>query len=106
MGTGLAVTNVFSCLNFSRVVLDFLFHCHILEMSFEMGDAPRSFNGLVRPLFSFSPKQRKTLRSSAHHKKGRDLILRKTGAGSKQGCQGGGVQSQRETRLRSHSRLT
>jgi hypothetical protein len=64
MWTGLAVARVFSCLKLSRVVLDFLFCCHNLDMDFEMGDAPRSFNGLVRPLFHF-PKVTKKLRSSA-----------------------------------------
>jgi hypothetical protein len=60
MGAGLAVTRVFSCLNFSRVVLDFLFCCHNLEMNFVLGGAPRSFNGQVWPLFSFPHSQKKT----------------------------------------------
>ena len=53
MGTGPAVAHVFSGLEFFRVVLDFLFSCHNLEVNLHWGDAPRSFNGLVRPLFSF-----------------------------------------------------
>ena len=69
MGTGLAVTSVFSGLHFSRVVLDFLFCCHNLEMNFVLGGAPRSFNGQVRPLFHF-PKATKKLRSSARQKNG------------------------------------
>ena len=64
MGTGPAVTHVFSGLEFFRVVLDFLFSCHNLEVNLHWGDAPRSFNGLVRPLFS-SPHSNEVLRSSA-----------------------------------------
>jgi len=51
MGTGLAVTYVYSGLDFSRVVLDFLFCCHNLKIYCVLGDAPRSFHGQVRPLF-------------------------------------------------------
>jgi len=40
MGTGLAVTSVFSGLHFSRVVLDFLLCCHNLEVNLHWGDAP------------------------------------------------------------------
>jgi hypothetical protein len=40
MGTGPAVARLFSGLQFSRVVLDFLLCCHILEVNFHLGDAP------------------------------------------------------------------
>jgi hypothetical protein len=40
MGAGPAVAHVFSGLEFSRVVLDFLFYCHILEVNLHLGDAP------------------------------------------------------------------
>jgi hypothetical protein len=53
MWTGLTVINGVACLNFSRVVLDFLFCCHNLKVNLLMGGAPRSFNGPVPPLFHF-----------------------------------------------------
>ena len=40
MGTGPAVAHVFSGLEFSRVVLDFLFCCHNLEVNLHWGGAP------------------------------------------------------------------
>ncbi len=90
MGTRVAVTTPLSRLHFSRVVLDFLLCCHNLEMISRLGDALRSFHGLVRPLFHFPSRQKNHDRSRVK-KEGRGPILRKMRAGSKQGCQRGGV---------------
>jgi hypothetical protein len=104
MGTGLAVKSVFSGLHLSRVVLDFLFCCHNLEVDVLLG--ARRDRSTVRcgPLFHL-PKRRKNHDRPRAKKRGRGPILRKTRAGSKQGCLRGGIPSQRKTRLTSNPRL-
>ena len=82
MGTGPAVARLFSGLEFSRVVLDFLFCCHNLEIDFLLGDAPRSFTIWCGPFFYFSEATKHSDRRRAK-KQGRGPILRKTGRGPK-----------------------
>ena len=84
MGTGLAVTSVFSCLNFSCVVLDFLFCCHNLEMNFVLGDAPRSFTIWCGPFFHF-PEATKHCDHRRAKKAGAGSYFEKDWAGSKEG---------------------
>lgn len=106
MGTGPAVARLFSGFQFFRVVLDFLFCCHNLEMNLHMGDAPRSFNGLVRPLFSF-PQSGETLRSSARQKNGAGSHFEKHEGGVQAGMprRRGTVSKRNETKKQSPSQI-
>ena len=106
MGTGLAVTSVFSCFHFSRVVLDFLLCCHNLEVHVLLGGAPRSFNGQVRPPFS-SPQTTKKPRSSARKKTGAGSYFEKNEGGVQAGQPGrrGPVSEKNETNKQSPSQI-
>lgn len=104
MGTGMAVARLFSGLEFSRVVLDFFFYCHNLEMDFVLGDALRSFTVWCAPFF-ISPKPRNTAIVGAPKNQGAGSYFEKNRAGFKEGSQGGGVLSQRKMRLTGNHRL-
>lgn len=106
MGAGPAVAHVFSGLEFSRVVLDFLFCCHNLEIPFRWGTRCDRRTVRCGPFFHIPKVTENCDRRRVKQKRGRGPILRKTRAASKQGGQGGGVLSQRKTRLRSLPRLS
>jgi len=73
-----------SGLDFSGVVLDFLFCCHNLNMDCLWGDAPRSFHGQGRPVFQ-APQRKE--------KHGDRLRVKKGGAGSHFETKEGGIQA-------------
>jgi len=80
---------LFSGLQFSRVVLDFLFCCHNLEIGFLIGDAPRSFTIWCGPFFHF-PEATKPCDRRRAKKQGRGPILRKTGRDTKRAARAPG----------------
>ena len=106
MGTGLAVTSVFSGLHFSRVVLDFLFCCHKLEVNLHWGTRRDRSTVWCGPFFHL-PTATKNCDRRRAKKNGAGSHFEKNGGGVKAGQLGrrGTISEKNETNKQSPSQI-
>ena len=106
MGTGPAVAHVFSGLEFFRVVLDFLFSCHNLEVNLHWGTRHDRSTVWCGPFFHL-PTETKYCDRRRAKKHGAGSHFEKTGGGVKAGQPGrrGTVSETNETNKQSPSQI-